>query len=95
MKNSRRSLRSLSVDLGRSTNDGDVKMNSSSLDLLELLAQRLEGEDRERRRRDAHLRARRDLALRSSPSSALTLSMISTDTHTARAAGATSERRLR
>ena len=33
------------------------------LDLLELLAQRLEGEDRERRRGDAHLGARRDLGL--------------------------------
>ena len=62
MKNSRRSLRSLSVTLSV-TNDGEVKMNSSSLDLLQLLAERLEREDRERRRRDANLRARRDLAL--------------------------------
>ena len=49
------------------------------VDLLQLLAQRLEGEDREGRGGDLELRAGVISALRSSPSRSLMLSMIFTE----------------
>ena len=56
MWNSRRSLRILSVtSLG--TKVGEVKMNSSDVDLLQLRLQRLKGVDREAGGRDLQLGA--------------------------------------
>ena len=61
MKNSRRSLRSLSVaSAGDEGWGGEDELEL--VNLLQLL-EGLEGEDREGRRRDPHLRARRDLRL--------------------------------